>query len=68
MGGVGEVAGADDTSKDSLLAGGKPQIGQDTGGRGRDAGSYIPRGGEGSTVVGGSEPSVDGCKTHVMNP
>lgn len=41
MGGVGEVAGADDTSKDSLLAGGKPQIGQDTGGR-RGARSYIP--------------------------
>lgn len=39
MGGVGEVVEADDTSQDSFLAGGEPQIGQDTGGRG--SGSYI---------------------------
>lgn len=36
---------------------GKPQIGQDTGGRG--AGSYVPVGE--SQTVGGSQPSVGSC-------
>lgn len=43
MSGVEDVAEADDTSQDSFLAGGEPQIGQDT--RGRGSGSYIPGGG-----------------------
>lgn len=69
MGGVGEVAGADDTTKDSLLAGGETTDWPGHRGRGRDAGSYIPGRGEERLNSGGrSEPSVDGCKTRVMSP